>query len=611
MHLQYTPYVFPYVITGLLLVPMVHVAWRRRQRPGAAALVVTMVAVIGWCVGNALEIASVELGAKLLWANIEYIGIVTIPTAWWVFSVYYSGQENWFTPRRWVGLVIVPAVTLILVWTNDLHGLMRQGVLLDTSGPFSTVEKSYGPWFWLWVAYTYTLLLLSTLLLGRALAGEFHLYRGQSVALGCAIFFPWFANFLYVMELNPLPKLDPTPIAFGCSGLVWTWALSRYRLMDIVPIARDAVLENMCDGVVVLDTSNHVVDLNPAARSLLGAGDGSIGRKAEDVLGACHELRGCLESAEEKRLEVRVGEAPEERRCDTLVSPLLDRRGHLRGRLVVLRDITEVRRAQRERRRLESRVQQAQRLESLGVLAAGVAHTFNNLLVGILGNSNLALMFLPEESPARERLQQLEKAAQQAAEITRQMLVYSGKGHFVISHVHLTRLAREMAPLLEAVLGPKVSIRYDLDPETPVIRADEGQMRQILLNLVTNASEALDESGGTILVGIGAMQVDSSLLSETFPGDRLPEGRYAFLRVSDNGCGMDAAMQTRIFEPFFSTKFAGRGLGLAAVLGIVRGHGGTIRVESEPGKGSSFLILLPPVPSQETPPRDGHGEEPE
>jgi len=430
------------------------------------------------------------------------------------------------------------------------------------------------------------------------------------VAMGCAIFFPWFANFLYVMELSPLPKMDPTPIAFGCSGLVWTWALSRYRLMDIVPIARDAVLENMCDGVVVLDTSNYVVDLNPAARSLLDAEDGAIGRKAEEMLGACHELLGCLESAEEKRLEVRVGEAPKERRCDTLVSPLLDRRGHLRGRLVVLRDITEIRRAQGERRRLDARVQQAQRLESLGVLAAGVAHTFNNLLVGILGNSNLALMYLPEDSPAREHLQQLEKAAQQAAEITRQMLAYSGKGHFVISHVHLTRLAREMAPLLEAVLGPEVNIRYELDPEAPEIRADEGQMRQILFNLVTNASEALQETGGTILVSTGAMQVDRSLLSETFPGDRLPEGRYAFLRVTDDGCGMDAAMQTRIFEPFFTTKFASRGLGLAAVLGIVRGHRGTIRVESQPGKGSSFLILLPSASSQEIPPRDERDEPP-
>lgn len=135
-------------------------------------------------------------------------------------------------------------------------------------------------------------------------------------------------------------------------------------------------------------------------------------------------------------------------------------------------------------------------------------------------------------------------------------------------------------------------------------------MRQILFNLVTNASEALQETGGTILVSTGAMQVDRSLLSETFPGDRLPEGRYAFLRVTDDGCGMDAAMQTRIFEPFFTTKFASRGLGLAAVLGIVRGHRGTIRVESQPGKGSSFLILLPSASSQEIPPRDERDEPP-
>jgi len=246
-----------------------------------------------------------------------------------------------------------------------------------------------------------------------------------------------------------------------------------------------------------------------------------------------------------------------------------------------------------ERRQLEAQVQQAQKLESLGVLAGGIAHDFNNLLTGVLGNAQLALYDLASSSPARESVEDIEQAARRAADLCRQMLAYSGKGKFVVQPIDLTETVREMGQLLEVSISKKAALRHNLAEGLPAITADATQIRQIVLNLITNASEALGEEGGVVSVATGVMDCDRAYLGCTYLDDDLPEGRYAYLEVADTGCGMDDGTLEKIFEPFFTTKFTGRGLGLAAVLGIVRGHQGAINVYSEPGQGTAFRVLFP------------------
>ncbi|MFH1811933.1 MAG: response regulator [Pseudomonadota bacterium] len=256
-------------------------------------------------------------------------------------------------------------------------------------------------------------------------------------------------------------------------------------------------------------------------------------------------------------------------------------------------DITERKRAEAEHRVLEAKLQQAQKLESLGMLAGGIAHDFNNLLCGILGGADLALLDIPDRHPAREALEPLRESAQRATELCRQLLAYAGKGRFVVEPVDLSDLVQRMGQILRVSIARKVALRYELKEELPAVEADATQLRQVVLNLIINASEAVGDRNGAITLATGVMDCDESYLRSIALNEALPAGRYVFLEVSDSGVGMDAATRQRLFDPFFTTKFTGRGLGLAAVLGIVRGHRGTIKVYSEPGQGSSFKILLP------------------
>jgi len=273
-------------------------------------------------------------------------------------------------------------------------------------------------------------------------------------------------------------------------------------------------------------------------------------------------------------------------------------------------DISENKRLEQENRLIEAQMLHVQKLESLGVLAGGIAHDFNNILMVVLGNADLALRRLPKESPAREHLAQIEQAAGRAADLARQMLAYSGKGRFVIENLDLTGVVEEMAHMLEVSISKKVALRYHFSADLPAVSADATQLRQVILNLVINASEAIGDQSGVIAISTGAMACDRAYLGESWVDDRLPEGLYVTLEVADSGCGMDRDIVAKIFDPFFTTKFTGRGLGMAAVLGIVRGHKGAIKVYSEKGKGSTFKLLLPAVtdsvePQQCSPPLQG------
>lgn len=267
--------------------------------------------------------------------------------------------------------------------------------------------------------------------------------------------------------------------------------------------------------------------------------------------------------------------------------------GTLGGIVGVIVDISEQKKAEQDRLALLEQMQQTQRLESLGVLAGGVAHDFNNLLMVILGNIDLALKDLPKTSPVLELIENAKTASLRASDLTNQMLAYAGKGRLRMRNVHLNELVREMAQLLQVSLSRKADVQYDLGHELPPIEGDPGQLQQVLLNLITNASESLGCDSGTISVRTDVIMVDEKTLARTYLNDNLPAGRYVRLEVADSGNGIDEEHRPKIFEPFYTTKFTGRGLGLAAVLGIIRGHRGAIDVFSIPGDGSTFTVLLP------------------
>jgi len=274
--------------------------------------------------------------------------------------------------------------------------------------------------------------------------------------------------------------------------------------------------------------------------------------------------------------------------------------------LLAVTDITERKSAENKRLQLERQMQETQKLESLGVLAGGIAHDFNNLLTVILGNASLALDELPPTSAAGDNLKAIEHTALRAAELCRQMLAYSGKGRFVIEAVELGALIQDMVSLLKASITKKAMLHLNLAESLPSLRGDPSQIRQIVMNLVINASEALGEHAGTITLATGLLEASPEPLAGIHLDEPLAEGPYVWLEVSDTGCGMDPETRRRIFEPFFTTKFTGRGLGLSAVLGIVRGHQGALKVQSEPGKGTSFKVLFPAAPQEvPTPPRSG------
>jgi PAS domain S-box-containing protein len=256
------------------------------------------------------------------------------------------------------------------------------------------------------------------------------------------------------------------------------------------------------------------------------------------------------------------------------------------------RDVTDARRADEERFRLERQVQEAQRLESLGLVTGGVAHDFNNVLAVILGNGRLALAELPVDDPLRPRLERMLAAAEHGAGLTEQMLVYAGRAPRAPKPVDLSWLVAEMLDLARASLPPGVVLREELGAGVWV-QGDETQLRQVVLNLVANAGEALGDQPGRVEVRTGHAEASAEELAAARGAPGLASGRHAVLEVSDDGAGMDAETRARVFEPFFSTKLSGRGLGLAAVLGIVRGHGGRVEVASEPGHGSRFRVWLP------------------
>jgi PAS domain S-box-containing protein len=365
-----------------------------------------------------------------------------------------------------------------------------------------------------------------------------------------------------------------------------------------------SIFASMVDSVFVFDEQRCFIFMNAPRMQLLMPPSEFMGKRFDDVMPpymteqfrkAFNEARTGRTVDYEYSLDLQSGTGI----FATRLSPMLID-GAFRGAVAVIRDVTEDRRLEDEQRRLQDQLRQTQKLESLGLLAGGVAHDFNNLLMGILGNAELAGSDLGGSSSAVGHIRQIESAARKAADLCRQMLAYSGRGKTLSEIVNLNALVREMAGLLKVSIPEGVTLRFDLAEDLLPVLGDPSQLVQVVMNLITNAAEAIQKGPGSITLLTRSMYCDRDYLRGSYLNDDLPAGIYVYLEVTDTGCGMDEATLGKIFDPFFSTKFTGRGLGLAAVLGIVRGHNGAIRVYSEPGAGTSFKILLPPDPASMT-----------
>ena len=353
-------------------------------------------------------------------------------------------------------------------------------------------------------------------------------------------------------------------------------------------------------GGLVVHDGGTIVDANSRFQEMFGY-------DSEELIGM--SVLDLVSGEERERVQQRIADETDGRfesvglRKDSISFPMEFQARHMqyRGRAVrvaACHDITERKKAEEDRVRLETQMQYGQKLESFGVLAGGIAHDFNNLLLAILGNSELALDEVHANSPARENIEEIGRISKIAAELCRQLLAYSGRGNFVVQTININDVVREITHLLGVSVSKKAIIRYDLNDDLPAVRADVAQIQQLIMNLIINASEALDDKVGTISIVTAVLTCDKEYLDGLDIGTEVEPGDYVTLAVTDSGVGMDEDTKRKIFDRFFTTKFAGRGLGMSAALGIVRGHEGGIRIYTEAGKGTTFEILLPASPEQ-------------
>jgi signal transduction histidine kinase len=486
--------------------------------------------------------------------RILYLGVVTLGVAWlWCGAV--TARADWL--RRAPGLVAVAALPALWVYSF---------LWWDPEGRFmhwSAVPAQRGPVFWFHLAYSWLLVTVGTVyFLGAATRlGKAHPVRIAAIVLAAAA--PLLVNLLYLA--SDLPH-DPTPILLGASAVVVRLAVLDSGLADLLPMGQRSVLDQLRTGVVVADLDGAVIDANEAARRLLGAGSLG-GRRVEDL--------------------AEIARADASRVIEVERVPLRSRLGEV-GSVALFSDRTDA-------ASLERQLREAQRFESLGVLAGGIAHDFNNLLGAIIGNASVAKNEL-RDHPARRPLESAIQTAKLASALTHQLLAYAGKGSFKIKPLDLSVEIRELRNLLRSAIPRSVQLDFELGADLPAIQADPIEMAQVLMNLTRNGADAiaaLPAGRGSVRVLTRAAELGEMERASLVPGHRVVPGEHVVLEVRDDGCGMDEETRRRVFEPFFTTKADGRGLGLAATLGIVHGHGGGIAVESAPGRGTTFRVYLP------------------
>jgi PAS domain S-box-containing protein len=374
---QYTPYTLPLLFTAAITAFLTVLIWQRKQITGALPVALLTTGITIWAFGYALELASTDPNLKILFAKIEYLGIATIPLAWLIFAAHFTRHQQWLSRRNLALLLIAPILTILFVWTNELHGLVWAQISQNSTAGFIVLDFRYGPWFWVHTAFSYIYLLVGAIFLIRAFLRTPQLFRGQILAILIAAFLPWAGNAIYLTNLDPFPQLDITPFTFALAGMLVVFGLLRYRFPRILPIARGFVISNLKEALIVTDDQLRIVDLNPAAENLMGVRiDKVVGDPLENRFAALAEQVTAQRNKGEALGTISLDSNETVRHFRFEISSLHDRGGNEIGLLITMADITELRREE------EAYARRGRQLETVARIAreASSIHDLGQLL---------------------------------------------------------------------------------------------------------------------------------------------------------------------------------------------------------------------------------------
>lgn len=559
-----------------------------------------------FCCGDLLTHLVTDPG--FAWAPVAllYSGIMFVPPTWWLLAHRFAEAHHhpfrWSRRKGWINIPFVVAAVLWLgMMTNPWHGqFLTQHI------------GARNEYHWMWWVYTiisYALVLATVgLFLRLVLRVQASAQRTRIHIMLAAALLNVAANLVYLIGGDAIP-FDLTTTGFVGSGILFLVGIYRIGLFSINPVAVETILENQPNGILVTDLQGKLLYWNPAAEQMLHQSLSAVEQnvyaflgerlmptdKSNDKIGE-QALRQALANHGQRKADILYRyQADGEHWLAVWVVEMPSRRGMPIGYSFQLEDHTQRRREEIAAAKFQDQVELAQKTESLGLLAGGVAHDFNNLLLAIRGNAELVRADLEDKPNAIVRIEQIEQATERAARLTQQLLSYAGKASTERHRLNLSELVQSTAELLQTAVLPK-GLVLDLDfnlAEEVWLQADQTQIEQVLMNLVINAAEASSDDHRVVTISTGTKQIGSDYLAECMHGGSTVAGKFAYFAVRDSGHGISPESVRKIFDPFFTTKGLGHGLGLAAVLGIVRTHHGALHVQSRLAGGSTFRVFFP------------------
>ena len=591
--LPYQSYAIALYLAAITSVGIALLSWRRRYaHKGAKILVLFTLAMAIWSTGYAFELSVRTLAAKLLWAKIQYIGIVAVAPLFLIFILQYLGYDEWLNRSTLFALIVVPLLTLTLVWTNEWHHLIWTTVrLASDDAPFPILRLQYGSGFILHTGFSYLCMLFGTLLTVYVISSAKFLHKRQAAILLVGAFPPWLANLVYLLRLSPAPWLDLTPFAFTTTEIALVVGLFLYKLLEIIPIARNTVIEHMGEAMMVFDQENRLIDLNPATERLFGLQvRNSIGQPAAQVLAAWPALLEGLQS--ENTVQANIWQEIDEQRYsfDVSISPLFVSGNVATGKLLLLHDATAREEAAEmlRQRELELRNTVAQ-LEELDQLKSSFISHVNHELRTPLTNIRLYVELLQRGNQQKQAryLEVLQRETTSLLTLVETTLDLSrldafremGTMHFQpVDIAEVTYVAT--TAFSDKATNAEVKLAYHIPDYPKYVFGNYNQLVQVVSNLLNNAIN-YTPAGGAVKIGMGNLD---NLFTIT---------------VQDTGIGILPVEKDHIFERFYRSErvinlgVPGIGLGLSIVKEILDLHGGQIEINSTPNGGSTFQILLP------------------